>query len=124
LSWEPVEEKVLNHPGKDKDGREYGIRDTLFRDLPFSTWPEGDNLSLGEPWDTLAAAIKRLTAIAITSRLESRHIVHASHLLRALGVAPPDGEAQEVYVAVVEGTPEEGTDIVAAYADHTARYCN
>jgi hypothetical protein len=127
---------VLNHPGKEEDGREYGIRDTLFGDMPLSMWPEGDNPSAGEPWDAFVAAredlasgreaqaIERLEALVETPGLESRHTLQAWHFLRQLGVAPPDGEAKDVYGVVVEVTLEEGTDIVAAYVDHTARYFN
>jgi len=126
----------LNRPGEKEDGHEYGIRDTLFGDMPFSMWPEGGKPSSGEPWDAFVAAredlasgreaqaIERLEAIVETPGLESRHTLQAWHFLRQLGVAPPDGEAKGVYGVVVEVTLEEGTDIVAAYADHTARYFN
>jgi hypothetical protein len=48
----------LNHPGKEEDGHKYGIRDTLFGDMPLSMWPERDNPGPGEriirrigPWN-------------------------------------------------------------------------
>jgi len=41
-----------------------------------------------------------------------------------VGGLRPDGEAKRVYGVVVEVTMNQGLDIVAAYADHTARYFN
>ena len=56
--------------------------------------------------------------------LEPRHYLQAWHFLRQLGVNPPDEKAKIVYGVVVEVGMEKGTDIVAAYADYTARYYN
>lgn len=112
------------------------IRDTLFGDMPLATWAEPGQSGYGEPWvsfgkakDYLDAgdeerAIAELRTIAETPGLESRHYVQAWHFLRQLGVTPPDGEAKRVYGVVVEVTMNQGLDIVAAYADHTARYFN
>ena len=55
--------------------------------------------------------------------LESRHYLQAWHFLRELGVDPTDG-GKQVLGVVVEVALPKGLDIVAAYADHTARYFN
>jgi hypothetical protein len=58
------------------------------------------------------------------SQLESRINLQAWHLLREIGVEPSPEEAELVFGVVVEvGTPK-GTDLVAGYADHRARYWN
>lgn len=56
--------------------------------------------------------------------LESRHYLQAWHFLRELGEQPSAVEAKQLYGVVVEVGMDEGLDIVAAYADHTARYFN
>ena len=112
----------------------FTIRDTLFGDLPIAAWTGGD--SSGEPWVRFQAvekslesgstetAIQILREIADTPELESRHYLQAWHFLRSLGLDPPDEVAKKVYGVVVEVTLEQGLHIVAAYADHTARYFN
>jgi hypothetical protein len=110
------------------------IRDTLFGDMPISAW-NGNNSS-DEPWVSFQEAEKYLEAdntqmatqilrkIIETPNLESRHYIQSWHFLRSLGVNPPDDKAKEVYGVIVEVTMNQGVDIVAAYADHTARYFN
>ena len=110
------------------------IRDTLFGDMPISAW-NGAN-SRNEPWISFRRAendlelgktrmaIQELERITKTPALESRHYVQAWHFLRQLGVKPPDSKAKEVYGVVVEVSMNQGLDIVAAYADHSARYYN
>lgn len=44
--------------------------------------------------------------------------------MRELGVHPPENKAKIIYGVVVEVTMKQGLDIVAAYADHSARYFN
>jgi hypothetical protein len=109
------------------------IRDTLFGDLPMTEWPRDPNTT-GEPWagfvqarNYLAvknnpAAIAILKKITETPGLESRHYLQAWHFLRQLGVNPPEDKAKIVYGVVVEVGMPKGADIVAAYADGTARY--
>jgi hypothetical protein len=110
------------------------IRDTLFGDMPISTW-NGNNSS-EEPWvsfqevdknlesDNTQEAIRILRKIIDTPDLESRHYIQAWHFLKTLGVLPPSGKAKEVYGVIVEVSMKQGLDIVAAYADHPARYFN
>jgi len=57
-------------------------------------------------------------------RLESRHYLQAWHYLKALGVTPEEPERHHLYGVVVEAALTEGLDLLAAYADHTARYFN
>jgi hypothetical protein len=56
--------------------------------------------------------------------LESREYLQAWHLLRQHGVRPHAARAKTLYGVVVEVGLEEGLDIVAVYADRTARYVN
>lgn len=113
------------------------IRDILFGDLPFSQWPNGSSTSVdGEPWLSFISARdevdsgnqesakQTLRRILEMPDLESRHYLQAWHFLRELSESPADGEARQLYGVVVEVALEEGLDIVAAYADHTARYLN
>src|SRR5262249_13764487 len=70
------------------------------------------------------SATATLQKILETRDLESRHYLQAYHFLRALGVAPPREEEKRVLGVVVEVGMNCGTDLVAAYADHHARYYN
>ena len=111
------------------------IRDTLFGDLPASEWPRDDNAD-AEPWVSFikarnlldkgdkSSAVKLYQSITDMPGLESRHYLQAWHFLRELGVNPPEDKAKIVYGVVVEVGLEKGADLVAAYADHTARYLN
>jgi hypothetical protein len=113
------------------------IRDILFGDLPFSQWPNGSSTSVeDEPWRSFISARDQLDSgnqesakqtlrqILGMPDLESRHYLQAWHFLRQLGESPADGDARQLYGVVVEVALDEGLDIVAAYADHTARYLN
>jgi hypothetical protein len=108
------------------------MRETLFGDMPLADW----GAHPGEPWAAFAEAKRYLdtqqtakgieTLHAITTRvgLESRHYLQAWHFLRQLGVNPPDAQVKELYGVVVEVALDKGLDIVAAYADLSARYYN
>jgi len=113
------------------------IRDILFGDLPFSQWPNEASTSVdGEPWLSFISARDQLDdgnqenakqtlrRILEMPDLESRHYLQAWHFLRELGESPTDGDTKHLYGVVVEVALDEGLDIVAAYADHTARYLN
>jgi hypothetical protein len=67
-------------------------------------------------------AIRTLRKIIATPNLESRHYIQAWHFLKPLGVFAPADKAKEVYGVIVEVAMKGGLDIVAAYADHSARY--
>lgn len=126
---------MLNFFKKSQPSQPITIRDTLFGDMPFSEWPKDPNQT-AEPWDSFAkargylnakdqkSAISVLQQITDMPGLESRHYVQAWHFLRQLGVNPPAEKAKLVYGVVVEVGMQKGADIVAAYADGTARYLN
>jgi hypothetical protein len=105
------------------------IRGTLFGDLPLFQWA-GDATS-GTPWSEFAEAqrlgpagsVEVLRRIAATPGLESRHTLQAWNELRRLGVQP-GAEARQLLGVVVEVALEGGVDLLAAYADGTARYYN
>jgi len=119
---------------KKKGSNRSAIRDTLFGDMPISAWT--GNHSTDEPWvhfqevekhlesGNPQMAIHVLSKILETPNLESRHYLQAWHFLRPLGVNPPEEIAQKIYGVVVEVAMPQGVDIVAAYADRTARYFN
>jgi len=110
-------------------------RDLLFGDRPAEAWPEGAGAH-GEPWDTFirarrmqgsgdtAGAVEAWRAIAAMPGLESRHYAQAWHFLRQAGIAPPAAEAKRVLGVVVEVGMDPGEDLVAGYADGSARYFN
>src|SRR5262249_33684872 len=110
------------------------IRDVLFGDLPFDQWP--DEPVDAEPWLSFVRARDQLNSgnsedskqalrqILTMSDLESRHYLQAWHFLRQLGENAAGDDAKRLYGVVVEVALEGGLDIVAAYADHRARYFN
>ena len=114
------------------------LHDSLFGDLPLSAWPvEGAPASLtGEPWVSFArveAEIKggneehardALKTIVAMPGLESRHYLEAWHHLRLLGILPEVGESKRILGVVFEVPVGGGWDVLAAYADHSARYLN
>ncbi len=110
------------------------IRDTLFGDVSLSHWPH-DSVA-GEPWrsfvqarDALAAgdvatAGDLLQAIISSPNLESRHYLQAWHFLRGSGIEPAEDVAKQLLGVVLEVHMGSGLDLLAAYADGTARYFN
>jgi hypothetical protein len=126
---------MFNWLSKKNQGDQSDIRDTLFGDMPLSAWA-GQSHSTSEPWlsftkareyiesESQELAINELKKITEMANLESRHYLQAWHFLNQLGVKPPDTQAKEVYGVIVEVTMNQGLDIVAAYADHNARYFN
>lgn len=112
------------------------IRETLFGDMPMTSWPGAGMASELEPWKSFAearsqldhseieAAKQTLQRILSEPDLESRHYLQAWHFLRGLGEPPSADEAKKLFGVVVEVALDEGLDVVAAYADHTARYFN
>jgi hypothetical protein len=115
-----------------------GTRDALFGDIPLPRLlgmfkPEA--LSI-EPWKTLhrasnamnssdsQAAVQALRSLLETPQLESRVILQIWHALRSLGEKPPEAIQKQLLGVVVEVGMPKGLDLLAAYADHRARYCN
>lgn len=118
---------------KPQAPKQLTMRDTLFGDLPASEWPREEDAT-AEPWTSFvrarnaaregrnedaAADLQRITQM---DGLESRHYLQAWHFLRQSKVDPPADKAKTVYGVVVEVGMKQGADIVAAYADGTARY--
>jgi len=109
------------------------MRDSLFGDKPLEQWAHSTN---SEPWlsfvkarDAIArsepeTATAMLIGITRMQGLESRHYLQAWHALRGFGVVPPAQIAKNVLGVVMEVALDEGLDLLAAYADHHARYWN
>jgi hypothetical protein len=116
------------HPPKSTS-----IRDTLFGDMPVSEWPRADAADQ-EPWRTFVAArscihageraqaVAHLESVTEMPGLESRHYLQAWHFLRQLDITPPAHKAKELYGVVVEVGLGTGLEMVAGYADLSARY--
>jgi hypothetical protein len=115
-----------------------GLRDTLFGDMPLTEWPHlhAQHAHL-EPWASFVAARaalntkNRAEAVRIWRRitempnLESRHYLQAWHFLRQEQVQPSAEQSVVVYGMVMEvPMAANGLDLLAAYADGTARYYN
>lgn len=108
----------------------FQLRDTLFGDLPLEAWPDTEVADY--PWSAFieartqggAAAIGLWRGIAADETLESRHRLQAWSFLRAAGVEPSADDAKRLLGVVIEVAMPEGLDLLAAYADHTARYFN
>ena len=109
------------------------IRETLFGDMSLSEWAHGETDA--SPWSQFTAAQQRLAAgdpgeaakylqqIVAMPGLEARHTLQAWNELRRLGVSP-ESDARQLLGVVIEVAMDEGLDILAAYADHSARYIN
>lgn len=110
------------------------IRDTLFGDLPLADW--GNGHTEGEPWRWFAEAraslargerqetVRALEQVLGAGGLEARHYLQAFHALRELGLTVPESHAKNVLGVVVEVAMDDGLDLLAAYADSSARYYN
>jgi hypothetical protein len=113
------------------------IREVLFGDEPLekvASYAQG--LAGDNPWVCFAAASQRLAAgdspgaisalkkILPIRGLEVRLYLQAWHSLRALGQFPLVDEAREIQGVIVEVALDRGLDIIAAYADGSARYFN
>jgi hypothetical protein len=110
------------------------VRETLFGDLPRDRWPEGRAESF--PWTAFADARSHLAdsrpadavaswrAVLAHAGLESRHYLQAWHFLRQQDQGPPPEAVKQVLGVVVEVGMPRGLDILAAYADRSARYYN
>lgn len=120
-----------------KNPKQPEIRDTLFGDLPLAQWARVPaDTSAVQPWSSFDSArksidsgdtkggISSLQGILKMPDLESRHYSQAYSQLRQLGVDTPSESAKDVLGVVVEVGTDKGLDLVAAYADHHARYFN
>ena len=112
------------------------LRETFFGDLDLQAWTASPGAeepefvaALSAAREAIAAgrnadAIPHLQKVAALSGLESRVTLMAWHHLAKLGVPPPAEIAKKVHGVVIEVWMKEGLDIVAAYADGSARYIN
>lgn len=124
---------MFNWLKKKEPIRQFEPRDLFFGDLPITEWAKDTSLQ-SEPHVSFIEARKHLeaknnkSAIAALQKitgmpnLESRHYLQAWCFLRGLGVNPPTEISKTVYGVVIEVGTEMKVDIVAAYADFTARY--
>ncbi len=71
-----------------------------------------------------ATAINLLKQITAAEGLGTRIYLQAWHSLRSLGELPPDPLRGQIQGFIIENHMEQGLDLLAAYADHTARYSN
>jgi hypothetical protein len=71
-----------------------------------------------------ADAIATFQRVLQQSGLEVRLYLQAWHGLRSMGIFPPEDLAREIQGMVVEVAHGRGLDIVAVYADGSARYIN
>lgn len=109
------------------------IRDTLFGDDPLEVvagygthgpWGYFANAHHLVKKRNTAGAIEELQKVLVMPGLEARVYLQTWHCLRALGQTPPPDRAKKIQGAVVEVAMDNGLDIVAGYADHSARYYN
>ncbi len=111
------------------------IRDTLFGDLPLARLVQAPaGAQLAEPWNSFArardliavddqqGAREVLYKILQMPELETRVCLQAWHSLREVGEEPPKERQKDVLGVVIEVGMRKGLDLVAAYADHRARY--
>jgi len=113
------------------------LRDALFADASLSQYvnlgPQALESEPGAWFDSakksldkgdVDRAIQILRQIQADPKQESRIYLLAWHVLREIGVQPSDEEAKRVLGVVVEVGMPRGTDLVAGFADHSARYWN
>ncbi len=110
------------------------LRDTLYGDQPIEKWPSGS--APGKPWTLFVEAAEALRqgdqqraiqfwkAVLDLPALEARHYAQAWTFLRQHGEQPAPEVAKTVYGVVAEVSMERGLDLLAAYADYSARYYN
>ena len=98
------------------------IKEDAKTNFPWSNFVEADQASKK---NDAARAITLLKQIVDTGELNTRIYLQAWHTLMSLGKQPPESLRGVIQGVVVEyNMPDKGLDIVAAYADHTARYWN
>lgn len=69
-----------------------------------------------------AKAIDLLKQIVAADGLGTRLYLQAWHSLRSLGELPPEPVRGQIQGFIMENHMAQGLDLLAAYADHTARY--
>ncbi|HSB03168.1 MAG TPA: hypothetical protein VLE49_21130 [Anaerolineales bacterium] len=97
------------------------IKNDLKPEFPWSNFVEA-NKALKK--NDKATAIGLLKQIAAAEGLGTRIYLQAWHSLRGLGELPPEPLRGQIQGFIIENHMEQGLDLLAAYADHTARYSN
>jgi hypothetical protein len=113
------------------------IREVLFGDESLEkAGSYAQDFSEDNPWARFGTAYQRLVAgdppgaiaalrdMVQLKGLEVRLYLQAWHCLRALGEFPSAKQGREIQGLVVEVALDRGLDIIAAYADGSARYFN
>jgi hypothetical protein len=72
----------------------------------------------------VARATEVLLEVARNPKMETRILLWSWTTLRCLGVHPKSYEADDIKGVVIQVPMESGADVLAAYADGTARYVN
>lgn len=110
----------------------YTTYDMLFGDLPISYWASMESKEV--PWNLFKEvknnidsgekdiAVDLLNEIINMPGLESRHYLQAYHFLNELQTA--DNSGTIIFGVVLEINMPQGNDVLATYADHSARYYN
>jgi hypothetical protein len=112
------------------------LRRFVYGDAPMEEWVTQGAGTAGAPWDAFERARRRAEAgespaaadiwheIALSDGLESRQTLQAWKFLSDAGYGPAPDRAKTVLGAIMEMPVEDGHDLLAAYADGSARYLN
>ena len=106
------------------------MRETLFGDLPPERWLVDGRAAVWSAYAAAAqsgdadAALNGLKSVLDAPGLESREYLQAWHFMRELGIGPPAQKGKQVLGVVLEVGMQEGLDLLAGYADGSARYWN
>lgn len=115
-----------------KTGHNFSTLDMLFGDLPLSYWAAVDSTEV--PWnlfrevkkslekDMKHNAIDTLNEIISLPGLESRQYLQAFHFLN--GLQGFENGATKIFGVVLQVAMPQGLDVLAVYADYSARYYN
>jgi len=108
----------------------------LFDRSEIDAFPLPSDVGRAEPWTSFEVARRELASgnrddaiaiwqrIAVTDNAESRVVLQAWRFLRLSGARPPPEIARTVLGAVIEIPIDGQHDVVASYADGSARYLN
>jgi len=97
------------------------VKDEVKTIFPWSNFFEANQALMA---NDDAKAIALLKQIVEAEGLNTRIYLQAWHTLLSLGEQPPESLRGMIQGVVTEYHMDKGLDIVAAYADHTARYWN
>jgi hypothetical protein len=103
--------------------------DDLLTSLDKQAAADGAWILLGKAAECLrqgdvARATEVLLEVVGSPKMETRILLWSWATLRYLGVHPKSYEADDIEGVVIQVPMERGTDVLAAYADGTARYVN